>query len=165
MDLKDNLLLERAEHEISTAELLLKLSEDSELRILLNIPSGVTFYSAVISHSYYSIFYSAKLYLISKGITIPEQGQHNAVYQGFKKMVKIGELDKSLLEIYDNAKVKAEVLLAILDDEGEKRTQYTYKTIPQANKEPAEKSIENAKFFVSHIRKFIDISKNSLDIK
>lgn len=155
MDLKDEVLIERAEHEIAVSELLDKLSEDIPERAALNITSGTTFYSAVISHAYYAIFYSAKYYLLSKNVTIPEQGQHNFVYQRFKKLVKTGELDKELLEIYEDAKVKAETLLLILEDEEEKRTEYTYKTYPQANKEPAEKSIENAKFFVAHIKKFV----------
>jgi len=42
-----------------------------------------------------------------------------------------------------------------MEDEREKRTTFTYKTLPQANKEPAEKSIENAKFFISHIKSFL----------
>lgn len=92
---------------------------------------------------------------MSKNIAIPEQGQHNFVYQRFKKLAKTGELDKELLEIYEDAKIKAETLLLILEDDGEKRIEYTYKTYPQANKGPAEKSIENAKFFVEHIRKFV----------
>ena len=79
------------------------------------------------------------------------------MYQKFKKFAKTGELDKELLEIYEDAKIKAETLLLILENEEEKRTEYTYKTYPQANKEPAEKSIENAKFFVAHIKKFVEL--------
>jgi len=157
MDLKDELLIKRAEHEIVASELLYKLSEDSPEKTILNVSSGTTFYSAVISHAYYSIFYAAKYYLLSRKINIPEQGQHNFVYQKFKKFAKTGELDKELLEIYEDAKIKAETLLLILENEEEKRTEYTYKTYPQANKEPAEKSIENAKFFVAHIKKFVEL--------
>lgn len=98
---------------------------------------------------------SAKSYLIFKKTSLPEQGQHNAVYQIFKRHVKNGELDKELLRIYEDAKVKAEVLLSILEDEEGKRTQYTYKTLPQANREPAEISISNAKLFISYIRRII----------
>lgn len=156
MDSKDKMLIERAEHEIATSELLYRLSEDSSEKTALNALSGSTYYSAVISHAYYAIFYSAKYYLLSKNISVPEQGQHSFVYQKFKKFAKSGELDKEFLEIYEDAKVKAEMLLSILEDEEEKRTEYTYKTYPQANKEPAEKSIENAKFFVAHIRKFVE---------
>ncbi|MBI2631700.1 HEPN domain-containing protein [Candidatus Pacearchaeota archaeon] len=156
MDSKDKLLIERAEHEIVVADLLYSLSNDSPEKTALNVSSGSTFYSAVISHAYYAIFYSAKYYLLSKNILIPEQGQHNFVYQRFKKLAKTGELDKELLEIYKDTKIKAEALLLILESEEEKRTEYTYKTYPQANKLPAEKSLENAKFFVSHIRKFVE---------
>ncbi|MEK6850029.1 MAG: HEPN domain-containing protein [Nanoarchaeota archaeon] len=161
MDLKDETLIERAEHEIAVSELLDKLSGDISERTTLNISLGTTFYSAVISHAYYAIFYSAKYYLLSKNMKILEQGQHNFVYQKFKKLAKTGELDKELLEIYEDAKIKAETLLLILEDEGEKRTEYTYKTYPQANKEPAEKSIENAKFFVSNIREIVKLKKSS----
>lgn len=159
MDSKDETLIERAEHEIAVSEILDKLSENIPEREALNVSSGATFYSAVISHAYYSIFYSAKYYLLSRNITIPEQGQHNFVYQKFKKLAKAGELDEELLKIYEDAKVKAETLLLILEGEEEKRTEYTYKTYHQANKEPAEKSIENAKFFVSHIKKFVEMKR------
>jgi len=163
MDLGDETLIERAEHEIVLSELLNKLSGNIPEREALNVSVGITFYSAVISHAYYSIFYSAKYYLRSKNIVIPEQGQHNFVYRKFKKLAKTGELDKELLEIYEDAKVKAETLLLILEDEEKKRTEYTYKTYPQANKAPAEKSIENAKFFVAHIRKFVEIKDEKQD--
>lgn len=159
MDSKDSLLIERAEHEIVVSELLYKLSGDIPEKSALNVSSDTTFYSAVISHAYYAILYSAKYYLLSKNVSVPEQGQHNFVYQKFKKLAKTGELDKELLEIYEDAKIKAETLLLILESEEEKRTEYTYKTYPQANKEPAEKSIENAKFFVAHIRKFVEKGK------
>ena len=51
--------------------------------------------------------------------------------------------------------VRADDLLEIFRDEKWKRGTFTYKTIPQANKEPAEDSIRNAKFFVSNIANVI----------
>jgi len=156
MDITIKSCIDRADNEIILAMAISQLSEDAKIKKeTFNIPEEITFYSGVIGHAYYSIFYGATAYLISKKITIPEQGQHNFVYQKFKKIVKTGELDKELLEIYDEAIVKAETLLSILELEGEKRTKYTYKSHPQANKKPAEKSIENAKFFISHIKTFI----------
>ncbi|MEK6928359.1 MAG: HEPN domain-containing protein [Nanoarchaeota archaeon] len=137
------------------------MSSNSPEKTALNVPLSSTFYSAVISHAHYAIFYSAKYYLLSKNIAIQEQGQHNFVYQKFKKLVKTEALDDELLNIYEDVKVKAKTLLLILEDEEEKRTEYTYKTYPQANNEPAEKSIENAKFFVAHIRKFAEKSRSS----
>ncbi|MBU1204217.1 MAG: hypothetical protein KKG60_04080 [Nanoarchaeota archaeon] len=40
--------------------------------------------------------------------------------------------------------------------EKRKRGQFVYKTIPQANREPAQESIENAKKFVTHIKQVIE---------
>ncbi len=148
-----NLCIERADNELYLARSIQLLSDNSKLKKeYFNLEDSMTFYSAVIAHAYYAIFYSAKAYLISKGINIPEQGQHQYVYYKFKKIIKTGELDKKLLNIYEDAKIKADSLLLIMEDEKEKRNTFTYKTLPQANKGPAEKSIENAQFFIVHIK-------------
>jgi len=119
---------------------------------IFQIAEEFTFYSAVISHSYYAIFQSAKAYLISKGVAFSEkQGQHQKVYYGFKKYVKNGTIDSELLKIYDTVKVKAKELLEILEKEREERGKSTYETLPQANKEPAENSLANAQKFYSNI--------------
>jgi uncharacterized protein (UPF0332 family) len=69
--------------------------------------------------------------------------------------VDSGILDVNLLEIYKKMVVKADELLEIFKEERWKRDNFTYKTIPQANKEPAEDSLKNAKIFVSNIVKII----------
>lgn len=74
MDSEANILLERTEHEILIAERLKRLSEYPEAKKMLDVPAMTTFYSAVISHAYYAIFYSAKAYLVKKGVAISEQG-------------------------------------------------------------------------------------------
>ena len=56
------------------------------------------------------------------------------------------------------------MLLEILDEEEEKRTDYTYYTLPQANKEPAEKSIENARIFLSNIKAIIQKKSPQKDL-
>lgn len=154
MDSEVSLLLERAENELLIARTLKKLSEDESNAASLEIPSGSTFYSSVIAHSYYAIFYSAKAYLASKKMAIPaEQGQHQQVYYKFSKLVKEGAVDIELFRIYEDIKIKAEFLLGIFNDEKKKRTDFTYRTIPQANKQPAEESLNNSLLFVSNIRK------------
>ena len=153
MDLKVNFLIERATNEILAAESLKKISENPEEKENLNIPENTTFYSSVISHAYYAIFYCAKAYLASLKITLPsEQGQHQQVYHKFKQLVNNGSLEKELLNIYEGIRIKAEELLEILWNEKIKRNTYTYKTLPQANKEPANDSLNNAKIFISHIK-------------
>lgn len=162
MDSEANLLLDRADNELLAAKALHKLSEDNELKISMLLPPKTTFYSSVIGHSYYCIFYSAKAYLIHKDIKLSsEQGQHQQVYFKFKQFVQKGVLQSELLKIYDDIKLKAEKLLEILHEEKEKRKIFTYQTIPQANKSPAEDSIKNANFFISHIKSFISAPKKN----
>jgi len=156
MDSEVKLLLDRADNELLAARTLKKLSEDDKLKIDLTIPSKTTFYSSVISHSYYSIFYSARASLLSVGIKIPAPSVHKKAYNEFKKaFVDNGKLDKHLLEVYETMLIRAEDLLQIMKDEKSKRGRFTYKTYPQANKDPAEDSINNAFLFFSSISKIL----------
>jgi len=156
MDLKVNLLMDRAANEIFAAKALKKLSEEEQLKKEFEFPNSVSFYSSVISHAYYAIFYSAKAYLTSKNIPLKStQGQHQQVYYEFRKLVEKGIIEKELLNIYEEIMGRAEALLDILKTERVKRTNFTYETIPQANKEPAEDSLNNALLFISHIKEFI----------
>ena len=157
MDSKVEILMNRGGNEILASQALMKISNNKELKTELNFPFDTSFYSSVISHSYYAIFYSAKAYLISKGFNFSEQGQHQQVYYRFKKLAKEGIINEDLLKIYEDVKDKADVLLGILETEKDKRTEFTYTTIPQANKMPAEDSLKNAIFFISHIKALINI--------
>lgn len=65
MDSKVELYLKRAKTEMSMGILLLKLSGNKILNDF-DISEDETFYSGVISHCYYSIFYSAKAMLLTK---------------------------------------------------------------------------------------------------
>ncbi|MBI3035385.1 hypothetical protein HYY71_03610 [Candidatus Woesearchaeota archaeon] len=110
----------------------------------------------MISHSYYSIFYSAKAILLTKGVKTSAPDVHKKTYEEFERVfVNSGILDMKLFEIYKKMVVRADALLQIFKDEKWKRGNFTYKTIPQANKEPADDSLKNAKIFVSHISKII----------
>ena len=80
MDLEVKLLIERGEHELILASALKEVSENAAVKTTIELLPDATFYSAVISHAYYSIFYMAKAYLTSKKVPLPEQGQHQAVY-------------------------------------------------------------------------------------
>ena len=156
MDSKVKLYLERAENELRLAKAVFNLSGNERIKIELEANPKDTFYSSVISHAYYAIFYGAKAYLIFKKIKIPEQGQHQAVYYAFKGFVKKGVIEKELLEIYDDVKIKAETLLKIFEIEEEKRASFTYKTTAQANIEPAKESIGNTIKFLSNIKKILE---------
>ncbi len=156
MDSMAKIYLERAGNELLVADSLKKLSEDAKSREEFSLPQSTTFYSSVISHSYYAIFYSAKAILLTKGVKTSAPDVHKKTYEEFERVfVNSGILDMKLFEIYKKMVVRADALLQIFKDEKWKRGNFTYKTIPQANKEPADDSLKNAKIFVSNISKII----------
>lgn len=156
MDSQVEIFLKRANNEILVAESLKRLSEETKCKEEFNIPQEATFYSSVISHSYYSIFYAAKAILLTKNIRTTSPNIHKKTYDLFDKtFVKTGFLDKKLLQIYTDLVVKAGDLLEIFKDEKWKRGNFTYQVIAQANKMPAEDSLTNAKLFVSNVSKAI----------
>ncbi|MEM4397177.1 MAG: HEPN domain-containing protein [Candidatus Woesearchaeota archaeon] len=63
MDSKVELYLKRARNELEIAKLLFTLSGNKKLNEF-DLDENETFYSSVISHSYYCIFYSAKAILL-----------------------------------------------------------------------------------------------------
>ena len=86
-------------------------------------------------------------------------------FLGTKKDAEILELgyyspkytvDKELLNIYEDIIVKADILLGIFKVEKKKRGEFTYQRLSQANLEPANKSLENAKTFLKHIRRLCE---------
>ena len=156
MDSMVEIFLERANNELMAAESLKRLSEEAKIKEELRIPEKTTFYSSVISHSYYAIFYAAKAVLLTKNIKTSSPEIHKNTYEEFKRrFVDSGFLDKKFLGIYREMIIRADELLEIFKDEKWKRGNFTYNTIPQANKNPAEESLANAKLFVSNIVKVI----------
>src|SRR3989344_7197708 len=148
------LYLEKAQNEFELARIIKQITEDEQMqREAFKVSNTLTFYSAVISHSYYCIFYSAKAYLSKKGITISSPEEHRKTYEAIKKSVDNGELDVELLMLYEKVLVKADTLLGIFKIEKKKRGEFTYQKLAQANKEPANNSLENAKTFLKHIRR------------
>ena len=152
MALNYTLYLERANNEIKLAEIILTISKNKNLQMdIFRIDMPETYYSAVISHAYYCIFYSAKAYLATKGIKTKAPEEHKKTYNKFKKLVEEGIVDKELLKIYADILVKAENLLGIFKFEKGKRGTFTYQKLSQANLEPANESLENAKIFYRNI--------------
>jgi len=156
MDSQVEIFIKRANNELLVAEALRKLSEEIKYKGEFSIPQNETFYSSVISHSYYAIFYAAKAILLTKNIKTTSPNIHRTTYDLFEKtFVKTGVLDKKLLQIYTDIVVKAGDLLEIFKDEKWKRGNFTYQVIAQANKTPADDSLKNAKSFVANISKVI----------
>lgn len=157
MDLNYNLYLERANNEIKFADIALFVSNNKNIQVdVMKIEEPETYYSSVISHAYYCIFYSTKAYLSKKGIRTKAPEEHKKTYQEFKKLVAQGIVDRELLNIYEDIIVKADTLLGIFKVEKKKRGEFTYQKLSQANLEPANKSLENAKTFLKHIRRLCE---------
>mgnify|MGYP001586783507 CR=1 FL=1 len=156
MDSEVNLYLLRAEDEFLLAENDMKLSIDLKIKELLGIQKNETFFHSVITHAYYSIFHCAKAYLLSKGIKTQVPDEHKKTYYKFAKFVNNGILDKELLQIYTKEIEKDDFLLRILKLEKKKRGFFTYNIKSEANIPYANESIENARKFVSIIKKILE---------
>ena len=157
MDSTAKIYLQRALNEISAAKLLFAVSNDQKKKQEFQIEEETTFFSSVISHSYYAIFYGAKAMLLTKGMKTEMPDVHKKTYEVFEEhFVKTGMLDMELLTIYQKMLVRADELLQIFRDEKWKRGHFTYQTIPQANREPAEQSIRNAVTFIKNIRPVLE---------
>ncbi len=157
MDSTAKIYLQRALNEISAAKLLFAISNDQKKKQEFQIEEETTFFSSVISHSYYGIFYGAKAILLTKSIKTEMPDVHKKTYEAFEEhFVKTGILDMELLQIYQKMIVRADELLQIFKDEKWKRGHFTYQTIPQANKKPAEQSTQNALTFVKNIKLIIE---------
>ncbi len=157
MDINIKQYLERSENELKVSTVLKNLSNFDDEKEKLGAEKEDTFYSSVISHAYYAIFYSAKAILLTKEIKTSFPEVHRKTLEEFKKnFVDSGILDLELLKIYNKIIIRADELLGLFQQEKKKRANFVYKTIPQANIEPANESISNAKKFVSHIKQIIE---------
>ncbi len=157
MDSMAKIFFERAKNESRLASGLIIVSENLEIKRLMGVNDSDTFYSASISHAYYSIFYAAKALLLTENVKTAMPEEHKKTYNEFKKIfVDSGKLDLELLKIYSELIVRADELLGIFKTEKGKRSDFTYKTIPQANKIPADESVENATKFLFHTTNYLE---------
>ncbi len=158
-DRKEILYLERAKNELDLAKAIFKISTNSNFKLELELKEDTTFYSNVIGNSYYSVFYAAKALLHLKNIiTLPPE-EHKKTLEAFEKLTLSGEIDVKLLTIYKSVVITADELLGIFKKEKAKRGTFTYKTLPQANQEPAQESVKNAEIFVKNINLILQTKK------
>ena len=156
MDSEVKLYMQRAEDEFLLSQKDMSISIDDNAKNILGIPKGKTFFYSVIGHAYYCIFFSAKAYLLSKGIKTQPPEEHKKTYMEFKRMVRTGQIGKQLLEIYEAETCKAEALLNIFFTEKKKRGIFTYQVKSEANIPYAKESISNAKEFASSIKAVLE---------
>lgn len=151
MDFEYKIYLARAQNELNLSLIIMKISDDKDMQLSTFNMKEDTYYSAAIAHAYYSIFYAAKAYLLLNNIKTDAPEEHKKTFDKFSKLVDKGVLDIELLKIYHNMLIRADTLLHIFSLEKSKRGMFTYKRIPQANKEPAQESIINAQYFFKNI--------------
>lgn len=151
------LYLLRAENELIAAKILFETSKNPSIqKEQFRIEKRFTFYSSVISHSYYCIFYATKAILMNEGIKTRAPEIHRKTLKAFEEhLVNTGKLDVELLRIYKAMILRAEELLGIYALEKQKRGRFTYHKLPQANLEPAQQSLENASLFFKNINKVL----------
>ena len=153
MDSTAKIYVQRSLNELKAAKVLFAISNDPKKKQEFQLEEETTFFSSVISHSYYAIFYGAKAILHTKKIKTEMPEVHKKTYEAFEEhFVDTGILDTEFLKIYQKMIVRARELLQIFKDEKWKRGHFTYQTIPQANKEPADQSIQNATSFIKNIK-------------
>ncbi|VVB76340.1 Uncharacterised protein [Candidatus Tiddalikarchaeum anstoanum] len=157
MDSNFKLYLSRSENELNLAGIIFQLSINKELQLDIFKVKPDTYFSAAISHAYYCIFYAAKAYLLTKNVKTNPPEEHRKTFEEFKKLVDKGIIDKELLELYEDALIKADALLDIFQQEKGKRGKFTYRKLPQANQEPANESLEHAKTFFKHMYNLCEI--------
>lgn len=150
--------LSRAENELIAAEILFRISKEEKLqKEQFKLEREFTFYSSVIGHAYYCIFYSAKAILLEEGIKTKSPEVHKKTLEAFEnRLVKTGKLDVELLNIYKKLVLRAEILLDIFEKEKRKRGEFTYQKLSQANLEPAKESLDNASLFYKNILKVLE---------
>ena len=155
LDRKEILYIDRAKNELDLAKSIFKLSTVNRLKKEFELKEDCTFFSNVISNSYYCIFYSAKALLYTRNIMTQPPEEHRKTLDEFEKLTLSGEIDYQLLKIYKEIIVKADELLGIFRKEKSKRGRFTYKKLPQANLEPAKESLNNAEKFFKNINLMI----------
>src|SRR3989338_3186831 len=106
MDFEYKIYIARAQNELNLSVILQKISDDKKLQIEIFRMKEDTYYSAVISHAYYSIFYAAKAYLLLKKIKVSAPEEHRKTFEEFSKLVDNGTVDVELLKIYQNLLIK-----------------------------------------------------------
>lgn len=147
--------MDGAKNELDLAKVIYKVSTETKFKLDLELKEDSTFFSNVISNSYYCIFYSAKAFLYAKGIVTYMPNEHRKTLKEFEKLAMSWQIDLELLKIYKDIVVKAEELLGIFVKEKSKRSKFTYKMLPQANLKPARESLDNAKKFYKNINLLI----------
>jgi uncharacterized protein (UPF0332 family) len=155
--------LNKAEQALMTADCLIRISDNAELKKNFAFPSQFESYVWIINTSYYSMFYTATALLAFHGYRIKsEQGIHALTYNAliYYFLDNDKKLEKHILEKYQQVEKEAAELLQLAQEEArghiervkfemEKRRIFTYYMGISAEKSKATTSFERAKEFLT----------------
>ncbi|MBI5061208.1 MAG: hypothetical protein HZB67_02745 [Candidatus Aenigmarchaeota archaeon] len=160
--------LQNAERSFATANLLLAISDSSELKKANKIEPEFETYIWVLITSYYAMFYAANALLAKIGLKTTEKIAHKVTSDAFViYFILNNKLAKSLFESYQESMshamdltkqdmetfiTKAEKFASSLEDERRKRGKFQYNMKLEMKRSKAVTSLERAREFIREIR-------------
>lgn len=163
-----NFYLNTAKKTLSTAEVLMQLSENKELKQKFNLLDDFETFLWVITTSYYSMFYAVNSLLAKNGIKVGEKIAHKVTSDVFYHYyIRNGRIAKRLFKIYEEAKEQAidltsadyskqaEELSQNLEFERNKRHRFQYNMTKTVKKSYAQTSLKRAIDFVNQMEVLI----------
>jgi len=151
---------------LQTADILLQISDNKELKKKLGLLDDFETYLWVITTSYYSMFYIINALFSKYGIKIGDKVAHKVASDVFYfYFIKNNKIAKELFEIYEEAKgqamnlinysEQAEKLFQDLEYERDKRHKFQYDMTENIKKSYAQTSLKRAKDFINEIELLI----------
>lgn len=157
-----------AKKSLSTADALMQLSENNELKQRFNLLEDFETYLWVCITSYYSMFYAVNALFSKNRIKIGDKIVHKVTSDVFYHyFIQNNKIAKELFKAYEEAKEQAmdlintkyqeqaEGLARNLDFERTKRSKFQYNTTKLVKKSYAQTSLKRAMEFVNKIEVLI----------
>ena len=155
-----------AKKTLQTADALMQISENNELKQKLGLLDDFETYLWIITTSYYSMFYIVNALFSKHGMKLGDKIVHKVASDVFYfYFVKNNKIAKELFEIYEEAKgqamdlisysEQAEKLFQHLEYERDKRHRFQYDMTASITRSYAQTSLKRAKDFINEIELLI----------
>jgi|SRR3989344_1126780 len=151
-----------AKKTLQTADALMQISENNELKKKLGLLDDFETYLWIITTSYYSMFYIINALFSKHGIKLGDKIVHKVASDVFYiYFIKNKRIAKDLFEIYEEAKgqamdlinysEQAEKLFQDLEYERNKRHRFQYNMTESIKRSYAQTSLKRAKDFINEV--------------
>lgn len=151
-----------AKKSLQTADALMQISENNEMKKKLGLLDNFETYLWVITTSYYSMFYIVNALFSKHGIKLGDKIVHKVASDAFYLyFIKNNKIAKELYNAYEEAKdqamdlirysEQAEKLFQDLEYERGKRHKFQYDTTENIKRSYAQTSLKRAKEFFNEI--------------